>query len=216
MALRSRFLRTLVTPSALGFLALVGILASVGASASPLVERVEAKYADVTTLKADFVQTNTSELFGEEVQKGELLLKRPAMMRWAFGDEKQFVTDGKSMWIYTAADKQVIEYADISGNRTAADSLLQSLDKLDEFFTVKILASDDAKGHSLQLTPKEEGQFKNLKLSLDAELTVSGVVMTDAFDNVTDIAFSKVELNAPAEDSAFQFKAPEGVEVIKN
>jgi outer membrane lipoprotein-sorting protein len=41
------------------------------------------------------------------------------------------------------------------------------------------------------------------------------LVMVDAFDNETELSFSQVRLNAPIDDSVFDFQPPEGVEVIK-
>ncbi len=51
-----------------------------------VVKKVEARYEGVTSLKATFSQTTRNELFGDETVKGTLIVKRPAMMRCAFGD----------------------------------------------------------------------------------------------------------------------------------
>lgn len=183
-------------------------------AASAIVKQVEAKYRTVTSIKATVVQTTKSELFGAETVKGELVLKRPAMMRWNFGDQKMFVTNGKKMWVYTAEDKQVIEYDDISSGRATADSLLTSMDKLTQTFDIKVV-STAATGHQLQLKPKSEAQFKEIDLTLNSELVPVLVVITDTFDNVTTMAFASVQLNAPADDSLFTFQPPAGVSVVK-
>lgn len=196
-------------------LTMVSATAAVAAEVGEIVKQVEAKYEGVTSLKAKFVQTTKSELFGDETVAGDLIIARPSKMRWAFGSEKLFVTDGKKMWIYTAEEKQVIIYDDISSQRSTADALLTSLDKLDEHFKIEMISSDDT-GHKLKLEPKEEGQFKNVLLSLDAALMVKSVVITDTFDNVTELAFSDVKLNAPTDAASFTFKTPEGVSEIKN
>ena len=77
-----------------------------------IVAAVESKYAGVTAMSATFVQTTHSDMFGDEKQGGNVLLKRPKQMYWDFGD-KQFVTDGKTMWVYTQADNQVIRYDNV-------------------------------------------------------------------------------------------------------
>lgn len=182
--------------------------------ATELIKQVEAKYKAVTSMKAQVMQTTHSELFGSETIKGELVLKRPAMMRWSFGDQKMFITNGQKMWIYTAEDKQVIEYDDISSGRATAESLLTSLDKLTSMFQIKVL-STSAYGHVLELKPSSDAQFKKVQLTLDANLLVTSVVITDTFDNLTSLTFSGVQLNVPAEDSLFVFKAPAGVSVVK-
>ncbi len=118
------------------------------------------------------------------------------------------------MWIYTAEEKQVIEYEDISGNRSTADSLLTSLDKLDEHFKIELLSAGEA-GYDMMLKPMEEGQFKQVQLTLDPELMVKKVIITDTFDNITELSFTNVELNAKTDDATFTFKIPEGVDVVK-
>lgn len=199
------------------FVVAVGLFFSSIASAADLksiVDGVEAKYAAVSAIKAQFTQTTQSAAFGAEKASGELLIKRPGKMRWSFGDTL-YVSDGKKLWIYTASKKQVIQYDDISQGSQSAESVLQSLDKIEEMFNVKLISSDSA-GHVLELTPKKSGQgFKKVKLSFDAAYTIREVVITDTFDSVTDIDFSAVQLNARVEDSSFSFTVPKGVEVIR-
>jgi outer membrane lipoprotein carrier protein len=179
-----------------------------------IIKAIEAKYTDVTVMQAEFTQTTRSVLFGAEQQRGDLTLKRPSMMRWNFTNEKQFVTDGKTMWIYTRADNQVIKYDDISTSTSTADSLLQSLDKLSEIFKVEIEPSDPSK-HVLILFPIEENsQFKKIRLTLSSDFLVDHVVVTDAFDNVTELKFSNMKLNSEVSDSLFKFDIPTGAEVI--
>jgi len=209
----ARWLRGLV--QALMILAVVvaaAPLASAAEDATALIGRVEAKYKTVQTIKAKVVQTTVNAL-GSETVAGELLLQRPAKMRWSFGD-KLFVTNGEKMWIYTKEDNQVIEYDDISSSKSTADSLLSSLDKLQAMFEVKVMSSTAA-GHQLELKPKESAGFKKVQLFLDAELMIVSVVIVDAFDNVTNLAFMNVQLNAPVDKGSFEFAVPAGATVVK-
>lgn len=185
------------------------------ADATQLVQQVEAKYKDVSAIQAEFVQISRSEVFGDEKQSGQVVLKRPKKMRWIFRDgvHKEFVTDGKTMWIYTKEDNQVIKYNDIGSNTGQADQLLQSLDKLDEVFKVDLLESASG-SHALDLQPKTPGQVKKLQLELDKNLVVSKVVITDQFDNVTELRFTEVKLNVDVPDSQFTFQVPAGASVI--
>lgn len=182
-----------------------------------VISGVETKYKDVDALTARFVQTTKSSVFGDEKQAGELKVKRPSMMRWTFeGDGgKEFVTDGSTMWIYTKADNQVLKYEDVSSMKSQADSLLQSLDKLNELFEVKVVDDGDEAIHTLALSPREgEAQFKSLQLVLDQQYVIQGVTMTDAFDNVTELAFTEVNLGAELADGTFSFTVPEGAQLV--
>ena len=185
------------------------------ADTAALVAKVEAKYAAVETMHASFVQTTKSELFGDEKQAGTVVIKRPTKMRWIFPDAgKQFITDGSTMWVYTEPDKQVIRFDDVAQQADAAQSLLQSLDKLDELFHVEGAAPPAEGKHAFELKPRAEGQVKKIDLVLTADLLVEHVVITDAFDSVTEMEFSDVKLGEDAPDALFGFVVPEGVEVI--
>lgn len=189
-------------------------VAAPSAETAAIIQAVETKYAAVDTLAADFVQTTHSEVFGDEKQKGKLLIKRPSKMRWEFPDAgKQFVTDGRTMWVYTKEDNQAIRFDDVSAQADAAQSLLQSLDKLDDLFDVQP-AQGAAGLHTFELKPKTDGQVKRIRLVLDGELVLKHVTITDAFDAVTELEFSQVDLSAVAPDAVFDFKVPEGAEVI--
>lgn len=201
-----------------GALGLSAAPAFAGETVEAVVESVEKKYTGVETLQASFSQTITSPMFGAETQTGQLTIKRPRKMRWEFtGGEKLFVTNGATMWVYSKEDNQVIQYDDLGQASSTADALLQSLDNLDDLFSVKLVDDHGAAGHTLDLTPKGEGeqQFKSMTLSLDGELRVSRVVIVDPFDNVTDLAFNKVVLDGQVADSVFEFAAPDGAEVVK-
>lgn len=202
-----------------GFALFALTLPTIAAAAdpAPVVKAVEEKYAAVEALTANFTQTTHSELYGSEEQKGEVSFKRPRKMRWDFeGDQgKQYITDGATMWIFARAENQVFQYDDLSAAANGADSLLQSLDHLDEHFVVD-LVDDEVPGHTLNLKPKAEGQMKQMTLQLSETLVPEKVVMTDSFDNVTELAFQDVQLNASVPDSTFVFQVPEGAEVIKS
>lgn len=177
-----------------------------------VVAAVESKYAGVTAMSAAFVQTTHSEMFGDEKQSGNVLLKRPKQMYWDFGD-KQFVTDGKTMWVYTVADNQVIRYDDLAGGSSSADELLTSLDKIDDLFVITALPDDV--GHTFDLAPKKEGgQVKTVHLEMSKDLIVEKVVIVDALDNKTELAFTEMKLNVDVPDAKFVFVPPAGAEVI--
>jgi outer membrane lipoprotein carrier protein len=202
--------------AALAALTLFAASPALAEDTAPIVKAVEAKYSTVDAIQANFQQTTHNATFGDDVQSGEVTFKRPRKMFWNFtsGAKKQFVTDGTTMWVYTAEDNTVIRYDDLgsSAGSTTAESLLQSLDKLDTLFDIVILPATT--GHALELTPKTAGQIKKVHLELDNDYVVQKVAITDAFDNVTEIAFTGVKLNPTVADTMFTFQVPAGAEVI--
>lgn len=183
-------------------------------SAEALIEKVEARFREVESIQSRFTQIAKSDLFGDEKTTGDLLVARPAKLRWAFDDGKRFISDGQTMWIYSPEEKQAMAIDDVAGSAGGADSLLTSLDKLGEMFAIEVLASG-AEGHALQLFPKEPGGFKSVRLELTGDLLPTKVVMTDAFDNVTEISLHDVKLDVPTKAEQFTFTAPAGVEIIQ-
>jgi outer membrane lipoprotein carrier protein len=197
----------------LGAAAMVAL--SIGAEAGeplPIVKRVEEKYAKVDVMTASFDQTVRSAAFGEEKSKGTLALKRPKKMKWDFGS-KMYVFDGQQMWLFSKEENVAYKYAGAQGGD--ADQLLTSLGSLDTLFIVTELKSAVAGHHSLDLAPrKAEGQMKKVHIELDPDLLVERVVITDAFDTVTDLSFRDLKLNGNVPDSTFVFLPPAGTQVI--
>jgi outer membrane lipoprotein carrier protein len=182
----------------------------------PVVGEVAAKYSKVESIAADFTQTTKSAAFGEDKQAGTMQIKRPKKMRWNFtgAHPKQFVTDGKTMWVYTADDNQVIKYDDFGSAGSTADALLTSLDKLGDLFVV---TDSPAKvgTKAVDLQPKKaDGSVKKVHLELDKDLLVSQVVIYDSFDTVTTLGFANMKLNTAIPDTTFAFVAPKGAAII--
>ena len=190
-------------------------------SVEDIVKAVEGVYGDVEALQADFVQVSTSAALGDEQrQKGRVVVKRPRKMRWEFSspDKKLFMTDGATMWIWSQADNQVIIYKDFSASGSDVTGLLSDLNKLNELFEVALVADEGGDdSYVLDLTPKgtEAGNFKQLRISFTKrKLLVNRVLLTDQFDNITDLSFSQVKLDAKVDDDNFVFQIPSGAEVI--
>lgn len=186
------------------------------AETATLVARIQKTYAPVDTLTASFVQVTESALYGRDEQVGEILLQRPNRMRWDFaGSGKQYVLDGKTLWIYQPAQKQVLRFSQIQEQSMIANNLLMSLHKVGDDFDPKALPAET--GYRLQLVPKDptmRSQVKEIVLALDDKLALSGLRLVDPMDNVTNLTFRKTRLGAQVPEGTFTFQVPEGVEII--
>ena len=88
--------------------------AAAAAAAAPepeaLARALQRKYDTVRDFSAEFVHSYQGGVLRKTVtERGRLLVKKPGKMRWAYtGDEqKVFVSDGRKMYSYIPADKQV-------------------------------------------------------------------------------------------------------------
>ncbi len=192
------------------------------ANVTELVAAVESTYAGVNSLRADFVQVTRSASMGQETrQKGKVQLERPRKMRWDFQqpDASTFVTDGTTMWVYSAANNQVIVSAVAAGAQGGMTQLLDDLNQLDEQFNVVLLdgAGNAAKtSYLIELTPKQQTSFKKLRLTLSKKkYEVQQVLLTDQFDNQVDLSFSQIKINQDIPDATFNFQVPAGAQVIR-
>lgn len=188
---------------------------SAAVAAEPLVQQIKTKYASVNALQADFVQVTSSEMMGKETQKGSLQMKRPKKMRWVFtgSTSREFISNGQTLWIYNKADQQVLRYKQLSNASSTADSLLSSLDQLDQVFSVRILSSSSTE-HRLELVPKADDQIQKVYLTLDGQLLLKQLLLIDSFGNETTLSFKNVKLNPKLDNQVFEFKVPAGVEVM--
>jgi outer membrane lipoprotein carrier protein len=194
------------------------VVPALGAEPTPETQAVlgqlTKKYGPADVIRGSFVQTTASP-YGDQVQKGTVVLKRPGKIRWESPGGKAFVCDGSTLWIYDPAEKQVLRIKDFGQQAASAYAVLQSMDKLGEMFEVKLAGGDAAAGWDLALTPKDgEAQFKKVVVELDSKLLLDVVKITDPFDVVTTIDFTDVQLGGTVADEVFTFQVPAGVQVV--
>src|SRR5947209_9927772 len=97
-------LRSLLLSCLLGFVPL-----SAGAQdVRPLATAVDQHYNHLTTLQTEFTEIYRGD-GAERTESGTLWLKKPRKMRWEYRSprEKLFVSDGKAVWFYLPAEKQL-------------------------------------------------------------------------------------------------------------
>lgn len=182
------------------------------AAVDAVIQAVEARYAKVDTIRADFTQVKRDATFGDVSQDGFVVVARPARMRWEFttGDQQVFATDGQTLTIWTRADDYYQQLPDSTSGSTTVQGFLTSLDQLDEVFTVTLVegAVGQGAGPVLDLVPRKAGAIARIRLDLDAELTVEQVVMTDTYGNITDLTFRDMVFGQPVGDALFKFDKP--------
>jgi outer membrane lipoprotein carrier protein len=186
------------------------------------VNRVQATYARMETLQADFVQTLFLSNGKTRVDSGSLELKKGGRMRWDFAKPtvRQFISDGKMLWMYTPDEKQVLETTLAAGTSQTALNFMSGLGSLSRDFGVELAkeAQYQRPGMTaLHLTPKEQlGTVSRLTiLAGDEDGMVHEAFVKDPMGTVTQIVFSNLKLNSPVADGRFTFTPPQGVQVLR-
>jgi outer membrane lipoprotein carrier protein len=216
-----------------GLIAWVGVAIACSASsggaatASPpvgeVIERVQQTCQQTQDLSARFLQTATNRTLGQTQEaSGLFLLKRPGMMRWEYQkpEARLFVTDGKTLWAYSPADKQVVvqEVTRAFASRVPLSFLAGDCQVQREFEVgaVEHAGTRAAAVKLLDLKPKTaEAGLARLLIEVNLKTyTVDKTTLFDAYGNTTVIAFSNLKLNAGLDDAQFRFAPPPGVTVV--
>jgi len=189
-----------------------------------VVERVQAACSRVQDLTARFHQTVTSRAAGVvQEASGVFLMKRPGKMRWEYQkpQARLFVTDGKTLWAFSPADKQVVvqDVGEAFASRMPLTFLAGDCQLRREF---TVTAVDHAGTRAspttriLDLKPaRDTVGIARLLLEVNVQTyTVERTTLFDAAGNTTVIALSNLKLNTGLSDHQFQFTPPAGVTVV--
>jgi outer membrane lipoprotein carrier protein len=192
-------------------------------SLEDVVKGVEAAYARVQDLRADFVQAAFNRSLGQDIKsEGTVFIKKGGKMRWEYKSPapQQIVSDGKTLWVYTPELNQVNKGEAPKALAGPAGSFLAGLGKLREEFTVRFAnpstKTDQAGRHVLDLTPKHPTPLlTRLVLHVDPkDHIVRQAVIYDQLQNTVTMTFIRVTTNGGLADSLFAFTPPPGVAVV--
>ena len=183
--------------------------------AEALAHRIEERHRTLTDFTARFVQSYRSGILGREVtERGTVSIKPPGRMLWEYRDpeRKTFVSDGKTIYFYVPADRQVV-VRDQGGDRGVLSRLLSGAGILSEFDAG--LEAAPAGGQRLRLTPrKTDPDVDRVYLEADASDRISSLEIVDAQGNRSRFRFDQVHENVGLPDTLFRFQIPKGVEVV--
>jgi len=199
------------------FLIFLMVFNVASAEQSPI-NQLKSFLAKTSSLTAVFKQVTLDENgYPTQTSHGMFYLSRPGKFRWNYNKPfvQEIVSNAGTVWFYDVDLEQVtVKKLDDSLGSTPA--LLLSGDiALEENFTLQ-QQGVDADLQWIKLSPKnEESGFKYILIGLDGEV-LGGMELSDNFGQLTRIYFSDVKLNPQLDESLFEFKAPEGVDIFEN
>jgi outer membrane lipoprotein carrier protein len=213
----------------LGIVAACGIFwaatAAFGAALDPetLARALQRKYDTVRDFSTDFVHSYQGGVLRKTVtERGRLLVKKPGKMRWAYtGDEqKVFVSDGRKLYSYIPADKQVYVGSVPADDQASTPALfLAGKGQLLRDFVISAGAlptGAPAGSAALKLVPKRgDGDYEWLGLVVDeASLQLRMLVAGDKQGGQSTFTFTNMKENVGLSDGEFTFRIPRGVDVV--
>lgn len=195
----------------------LAILMSVPADAQDenlLNEAIEATAWQSASFRHMFRLHGTNQ---EVVESGKVTFGNLPQMRWQYQapEEKLFVFDGRTSWLYVPAEKQVSVHELTDSERAQLPFLLLG----DEKAARRDFAmSSSRKGKTivLSLTPKQSSTpIRSLQLSLDSGTKkIRAIEYLDVEGNLTRFEFETFR-SAQREPGQFRFDPPPGVESVE-
>jgi outer membrane lipoprotein carrier protein len=176
------------------------------------------------TGRADFTQVVTSPAREGQAAKtkkstGTFEFARPNRFRFDYKKpfEQTIVADGQTLWLYDPDLKQVTarKQGQVLGSTPAA--LIASapdLASLRRDFNLEAAGEKDGL-QWVQATPKnKEGQLHSMKVGFRGN-ELAALEILDSFGQRSMLTFNNMQVNAGVAPDVFNFKPPQGADVVK-
>ena len=142
-------------------------------------------------------------------------------MDWSYDNPpgNRVVSDGVTLWVYDAANKQVYQAAMNSSPYPAALSFLTGTGRLDDAFTFEVKTGEEMKfpgGIVLIGTPKQPTPaYSKVLFYVDQGTSqVRRVMIIDGQGNRNRFDFDQPRVNVPAPPDLFKYTPPPGTSII--
>jgi len=205
-------------PLILTLIFLLGMSSAMAATNAPKsgADSLRQFFREVNSFSARFKQVVLDEsLKPVQESSGTLWIERPNKFRWDYEKpyKQQIVADGKRLWVYDV-DLQQATVRDLTGglNDTPA-MLLAGKGRLEDNFTIQPLDATD-KLTWVQLKPRrKDSGYDDIRIGF-AQGKLRVIEMVDGFGHTTRVTLDSPRENARIEPDRFNFKPPEGVDVV--
>ena len=169
------------------------------------------------TLTARFSQL-TLDASGTSLQdtSGEMAVKRPGLFYWHTDapQEQVVVSDGQKVTLWDPdLEQATVKKLDVRLNQTPALLLSGDVSKISQSFD--IASKEEGEVMNFILKPKtKDTLFDSLRVSFRKGL-INDMQLVDSVGQRTNILFNGVKANQDIAPGKFQFKIPQGADVIQ-
>jgi outer membrane lipoprotein carrier protein len=188
-------------------------------SPDDVMKKVETRYA-VSGFAANFFQTSTIKAMEiTDSASGKAFFKRPDKMRWEYEtpDRQTIITDGNWLWIYRPEDNQVMvgEAPSFFGDGKGF-SFLSDMKSVKKRFTILLDKKTEDDYHVLKLLPRQKTfDVTVIYLFISTKnFEVGKIVTYNSYGDETRIKLDNIRFKQKMDDSMFNFKIPQGVEIL--
>jgi outer membrane lipoprotein carrier protein len=186
------------------------------------VSNVQGFYDKTVTFQSDFLQEFTVKAYNQtKNSRGHVTFAKPGKMDWIYDDPagNRVVSDGTTLRVYEAANKQMFEQAVNNSQYPAALGFLTGQGKLGDVFNFEIAGSDKIPfpgGFVLIGTPKQPtAAYTKVLFYIDATTSqVRRVMIIDGQGNRNRFDFTNPRVNDPVKPDEFKFTPPPGTSIV--
>jgi outer membrane lipoprotein carrier protein len=194
-----------------------------------VVNKVQAFYDKAQSFQSDFSQEFLVKAYNQtKTSHGHVIFAKPGKMSWSYDAPagNRVVSDGATVRVYTAADKQMYESAVNGSQYPAAVSFLTGQGKLGDSFNFELVDGNGAAqgtrisfpgGWVLIGTPKAPTpSYQKVLFYVDkATSQVRRVLIVDGQGNLNMFTFETPHVNDAVDPGQFTFTPPPGTNIIK-
>lgn len=185
-------------------------------SGTDIIQRLETKYDAIDALRAEFSQTMSSAYAdGAQTFSGTLTLQGERY--YIEAGNQTLVTDGATTWIYNRDERQVLVNDAVEDETSFSinDFFFNFEDRYDVTSATPVQI-DGQRHYRLALQPKSaDSFFREVTLWVrDADTIITQLEVKDANETTMKFTLENIQLNPQVDASTFQFKAPQGAQVI--
>lgn len=206
----------------LAFASIPGVSAGQEGDLAAAVAGLQARYAQVESVTADFEQIYRAPGI-EQSESGVLFMKKPGLMRWEYREpeEKLFVADGRDSYLYVPADRQVMvrRFSPEELHSTPLQFLLGrgDIERSYEVSWEKDFRQGANGTLALHLTSRRaETEYAYLVIEFEQRtFDLRRILVKELTGNTSEFFLTNLKTNVRPSDKLFHFKIPNGVEVVR-
>jgi outer membrane lipoprotein carrier protein len=196
---------------------LPALVAGAPRAADALIGQVEARYNKAQTLSVQFEEKYSLLGRKHSPESGTLTLRKGGKMRWDYvrPEGKLFVSDGKTIYLYTSGDNRVekVPLRDTEDMRAPLAFLLGKLEMKKEFRDFQV--HEQSGGTLLTASAKNDRlPYKSVEMLIASDGSIRQLQVAGRDESLLTYVFRDEKLNIPLNDSIFHFTIPPGAEVV--
>ncbi|MBV8571594.1 MAG: outer membrane lipoprotein carrier protein LolA [Acidobacteriaceae bacterium] len=182
-----------------------------------MIKLIEHRYNSVRTLKVDFTEQYSIQGHERPPESGTLMLRKQGKMRWDYTRPpgKLFISDGKTIYVYMAADNRVerVPLRDTGDLRAPLAFLLGHMELKKDFRSFEVGSVADRT--LLKAAAKDSHlPYDRIEMQVRSNGSIAELTVFGRDGSALQYAFTHEEPNASVPDQVFHFEIPPGAEVV--